>query len=174
MKGILAVPVVFLLAGCAATPTGLTAIGARDATGARVGEYRFVSGPNLTVAQGRFAHGKLDGTWRYFDSRKVKIAELTYRDGTLSGHYQTYFGSIVHPEAAGKLESDGRMENGRVVGRHIGYEPSGRVFTDAVFGASGVERVAIGTREQAEQTAASDERFAQSEEGLVRSALPQR
>ena len=74
--------------------------------------------------------------------------------------------------AAGKLESEGRMRNGRVAGRHIGYDASGRVFTDAIVEADGISQATIGTREQAGQTVSSDERFAAAEEGLVRPALP--
>ena len=171
MNRLLLLPGVALLTGCATTPAGLTAIGARDAAGARTGDYRVVSGPNLTVAQGRFVHGQKDGRWRYFDSRGVKVIELTYHNGAISGPYQTYFGSILNPAAAGKPESEGRMEYGRVTGRHVGYDPAGKVFTDAVFGANGFQRATVGTREQAEQTAASDEQFATGEEKLLRPAL---
>ena len=166
-----------LLAGCAAARAELIAVGARDATGARIGDHRILDGAGgPVVAQGRFAHGKMDGNWLFFDSHQVKVAEFTYRAGILSGPYQTFFGSVLNPSAAGRIESKGQMQNGRVIGRHLGYGPAGEVFTDAILeaarpGANEVSRVTVGTREQAKQTAASDQDFARAESRLIRSAM---
>lgn len=161
-----------LLAGCAAkTQSGPTAIGTRDFSGARTGDYRVVGGTGSIWAQGRFVHGKMDGKWLFFDSHQIKVAEFTYRTGAASGPYRTFFGSTLIPAAAGKLESEGRFQDGRVTGRHVGYDAAGKVFTDAMVEAGKAKRITAGTPEQAVQTAESDEWLLQAMENAIRPAL---
>ncbi len=171
-KSLLSFLGVGLLAGsAAANPPGPTAIGERDASGARTGEYRIVGGSGDTWAEGSFAHGKMDGKWRFFDSHHVKVAELTYRQGAAFGPFRTFFGSLATPPAAGKLESEGVLQDGRVVGRHVGYDASGKVFTDAVVEAGKVSGVKVGTSDQAAKTSELDEEMVRTMEKVIRPAL---
>ena len=159
-----------LLAGCTAQ-SSFRAIGARNAAGAPVGDYRVVNAAGATQSQGRFQDGKMDGSWVFFDSHQVKLAEVTYRNGVSSGSYRTFFGSLVHPASAGKLESQGTLQNGQVVHQHIAYNPDGQVFSNAILEAGTVRHVTVGPREAAAQTAAADTRFVQTLEGAVHSAI---
>ena len=126
-----------LLAGGAVLPsltaadTELTAVGARDASGVRAGDYKIIDATGNTRAQGKFEKGKLEGKWLFFDTHQVKVAEITYHEGVPSGPYRTYFGSRVNPAAAGKLESEGWMQGRALVGHHVSYSPDGK--TSKIF-----------------------------------------
>jgi hypothetical protein len=122
------------------------------------------------MAQGRFRDGKMNGTWLFFDSRHVKIAEVTYVRGVASGPYKTYFASHFDPSAAGKLESEGRVQGGKIAGEHIAYAPDGSIFSKATIGVSGVRDVKFGVSEAAAKTAEADIRFIQTLEEIVHSA----
>ncbi len=115
-----------ILPPLAAAGTELTAVGARDASGARTGDYKITDATGNTRARGRFEKDRLEGKWLFFDTHQVKVAEITYHEGVPSGPYRTYFGSKVHPAVAGKLESEGWVQGGGLVGHHVSHTPDGK------------------------------------------------
>ena len=99
------------------------------------------------------------------------MAEITYQHGVATGPYRTYFGSKFNPPVAGKLESTGFFENGRVVGEHIAYSGSGRAFSKATFKAGRLQHNEMLPEDAATKTAAADEEFACVLERAIRSAV---
>lgn len=117
----------------AAADPELTAVGARDSSGVRTGDYKLVDAAGQTRAQGRFEKGKLEGEWSFFDSHQVKIAVITYREGVPSGLYRTYFSSKAGLEVAGKPLSEGSIQNGAVVGHFRAFTQDGKTAGKAFF-----------------------------------------
>ena len=184
MKLLLSLIGAVVLGGCATPPglqpprdnrsaaaSNLHAVGVRNPTGLPVGEYRIIDARGSTAAQGRFQNGKMDGRWDFFDSRQVKVAEITYQNGARTGPYKTYFSSFLIPAAAGKLESEGRLQNGQAAGRHLAYSADGHVFSDATFEAGKLRHADVGAADAATKTVDADSRFFEILEGAVRSAV---
>ena len=184
MRRFLPVLAIAFLAGCTSpsgilpphdnrgsTPTGLRAVGARDTAGAPTGDIRIIDAADHVQAQGRFQGGKMDRRWTFFNSHQIKVAEITYQHGVATGPYKTYFGSEFNPSVAGKLESTGFFENGRVDGEHIAYSGTGHAFSRATFKAGHLQHNEMLPEDAATKTAAADEEFARFLERAVHSAV---
>jgi|GEM_PF-2217740 len=170
MKTLILIIASALTVGCV-SQSQLTAVGIKDATGNPVGSYKIINAVGTVEAQGNFQNGKMNGLWVFFDSQKVKIAEVTYLDGVPSGPYRTFFGSTANPSVVGKLESQGDMKDGNVVGQHIAYAPDGSIFSNATFDTNGIQNITIGSLEQAKRTADADYRFVKALESIVRRTI---
>lgn len=110
------------------------------------------------------------GTWTFSDQQHVKVAEITYKDGQPSGPFRFYFDVLPFPRAFGKVRSAGELQGDRVVGRHIVYAETGRVFSDATFRQGHVVSVAAGTRKAAVEAMVTDVRLVRTLDGAIRPA----
>ncbi len=169
MKNIAIVLASVFIAGCA-SQSDLTVVGSRTASGAPVGDFRILKAGH-TRAQGRFENGKMQGKWLFFSSNSMKLAEVSFQNDVASGPYKTYFGLLFDPSAAGRLESEGHFQNGRVSGLHLVYAPDGSVCSRATFNSSGVREVNIGSRKMAERTAEADVHFVETLRDIVLTAI---
>ena len=137
----------------------LRAIGPRDSSSLPSGEYRVVNTRGDTQAKGAFEAGKMEGPWVFYDSRGNRTAEVRYHRGDAVGQYRFYFSAFAFPQAAGHLNTDGRLEGGKIVGEHIGYGPDGSVISRATFNVHGEIKPSAGSLDLARRLADADYRL---------------
>jgi hypothetical protein len=146
------------LGGCAA-PKEYTAVGPRNSAGVPSGEFRLLNSSGHVRMRGRMVNGQMDGLWVFFETTGTKVAEFNFVVGAASGPYRTYFGSRFDPSAAGKIESEGRLEHGRPVGRFTAFRPDGGILCSATFGPNGAPTATVGAPAQAQKLTLADLNF---------------
>ena len=134
-------------------------IGVHGQDGYLIGPAQLVDRAGTTLATGNVELGAMEGYWDFYDSRKTLIAEVRYYKGAANGQYRTYFGSQYHPAMAGKLQSEGYLNNGREDGKLTCYNPDGSVLSSAYMNILGVKKVLSGPATAPARIAANDERF---------------
>jgi hypothetical protein len=66
------------------------------------------------------------GVWKYYESTGLRLVEIHYRRGIKDGSFQTWYGSLANPRAAGKLQLTGQFQNNQMDGLIKAYDSEGQ------------------------------------------------
>jgi antitoxin component YwqK of YwqJK toxin-antitoxin module len=66
------------------------------------------------------------GIWKYYESTGLTLVEIRYQEGIKDGRFQTWYGSLANPNAAGKLQLTGQFRNDQMDGLIKAYDSQGQ------------------------------------------------
>jgi hypothetical protein len=92
-----------------------------------------VSPAGQVLCTGRWLSDGPEGTWDFYESNGNRTATITFRQGAAAGQLRFYWGSLVVPSAAGKLQVMGTVRDGKFEQRWIRYAPNGAVTNETVY-----------------------------------------
>jgi hypothetical protein len=75
------------------------------------------------------------GVWNYYESTGLRLVEIHYRRGIKDGPFQTWYGSLANPSAAGKLQLTGQFRNNQMDGLIKAYDSDGKPLINRHYAA---------------------------------------
>jgi hypothetical protein len=94
---------------------------------------RIVSPSGQVVCTGRWSSDGPEGPWDFYESNGNRTATITFSQGAAAGRLLFYWGSLVVPSAAGKLQVVGTVRDGKFEQRWIRYAANGAVMNETVY-----------------------------------------
>jgi len=94
---------------------------------------QIVSPDGQLLCTGRWSSDGPEGPWDFYESNGNRTATITFSQGVAHGPLRFYWGSLVVPSAAGKLQVVGTVRDGRFEQRWIRYATNGSVMNDTVY-----------------------------------------
>ena len=94
---------------------------------------RIVSPKDQVVCIGRWSADGPEGPWDFYESSGNQTALITFNRGVVDGPLRFYWGSLVVPSAAGKLQVTGMVRDGRFEQRWFRYAANGKLMNEAVY-----------------------------------------
>jgi hypothetical protein len=94
---------------------------------------QIVSPSGQMLCAGRWSSDGPEGTWDFYESNGNRTATINFSQGAAVGQLRFYWGSIVVPSAAGKLQVMGTVRDGRFEHRWIRYATNGSVMNETVY-----------------------------------------
>ena len=85
------------------------------------------------LCAGRWSSDGPEGIWNFYESNGNRTATITFSHGAAAGQLRFYWGSLVVPSAAGKLQVIGTIRDGRFEQRWIRYSANGAVMNETVY-----------------------------------------
>ena len=145
---------------------------------------QIVSPSGQMLCAGRWSSDGPEGTWNFYESNGNRTATITFRQGAAAGQLRFYWGSLVVPSAAGKLQVIGTVRDGKFEHRWIRYAANGAVENETVywddemmttrsFSSEGAELAPAAGLERARLLDYADHRLLHSLLIIVRHAKPQ-
>jgi hypothetical protein len=81
---------------------------------------------HILRATGRASGSIPIGIWKYYESTGLRLVEIRYQRGIKDGPFQTWYGSLANPRAAGKLQLTGQFRNDQMDGLIKAYDSEGQ------------------------------------------------
>ena len=97
------------------------------------GLSQIVSPSGQVLCTGRWSSDGPEGTWDFYESTGNRTATITFSQGAAAGRLRFYWGSLVVPSAAGKLQVTGIVRDGKFEQRWIRYAANGTVMNETVY-----------------------------------------
>lgn len=97
------------------------------------GLSQIVSPSGQVLCTGRWSSQGPEGIWDFYESNGNRTATITFSQGAAAGQLRFYWGSLVVPSAAGKLQVMGTVRDGKFEQRWIRYAANGRVTNETVY-----------------------------------------
>ena len=94
---------------------------------------QIVSPSGQMLCAGRWSSDGPEGTWNFYESNGNRTATITFSQGAAAGPLRFYWGSLVVPSAAGKLQVIGTVRDGKFEQRWIRYAANGAVMNETVY-----------------------------------------
>jgi hypothetical protein len=94
---------------------------------------QIVSPSGQMLCAGRWSSDGPEGTWNFYESNGNRTATITFSQGVPAGRLRFYWGSLVVPSAAGKLQVMGIIRDGKFEQRWIRYAADGSVMNETVY-----------------------------------------
>jgi hypothetical protein len=97
------------------------------------GLSQIVSPSGQVLCTGRWSSEGPEGTWDFYESNGNRTATITFSKGAAAGQLRFYWGSLVVPNAAGKLQVMGTVRDGKFEQRWVRYAANGAVMNETVY-----------------------------------------
>ena len=94
---------------------------------------QIISPSGQMLCAGRWSSDGPEGTWAFYESNGNRTATITFSKGAPAGQLRFYWGSLVVPSAAGKLQVMGTVRDGKFEQRWIRYAANGSVMNETVY-----------------------------------------
>ncbi|HYZ74567.1 MAG TPA: hypothetical protein VE641_15930 [Chthoniobacterales bacterium] len=94
---------------------------------------QIVSPTGQTLCTGRWSSAGPEGPWDFYESNGNRTATIIFSQGAPAGQLRFYWGSLVVPSAAGKLQVMGTVRDGKFEQRWIRYATNGSVMNETIY-----------------------------------------
>jgi hypothetical protein len=93
------------------------------------GDVSRIVGPSgRVVSTGRWLSSGPEGSWDFYEGDGNRAATITFSRGIPDGPLRFYWGSFVIPSAAGKLQVDGMVRDGKFEKTWLRYAANGTMM----------------------------------------------